>query len=149
MEKGDWLQSQQHAVTRNVVGTTILHLSALPVPLLRQVYVLIFVGVFLLVSFLECFLCAQRGLKGFPKWSKIDQKGVQKRHLKKGTKKVPKIWMFSTPECGQSAVNNSKIDEFHVLVLGPFWVSFGGVFGAQMEAKSMEKWFPKVVKKHY
>ena len=32
-----WLQSQQHGSTWNVLGTTILHLSALPVPLLRQV----------------------------------------------------------------------------------------------------------------
>ena len=38
--------------------------------------------------------------------------------------------IFSTPECGQSVVNRSKIDEFQVLIFVPFWVSFWRCFGS-------------------
>ena len=37
---------------------------------------------------------------------------------------------------------------FNVLFWVPFGFHFGGVFGAQMDAKSMNKWFPKVIQKH-
>ena len=126
-----------------MLGTTILHLSALPVPLLRQVPLLVLFWYLFLMSFLRCFWGALRGPKGSPKWSKIDQKEVQKRYLEKGTKKAPKMMIFVTPKCGESVVNNSKIDDFYVFVLGPF----GVVLGAQMEAKSMKKWFQKVIQK--
>ena len=43
---------------------------------------------------------AQRVPKASPKGFKIDEKEVSKRYLKKGTKKVPKMMMFKTPECG-------------------------------------------------
>ena len=55
--------------------------------------------------------------------------------------------IFGTPPCGASVVNNYKIDHFYVFVLGPFWSHFGVVLGAQMEAKSMKKWFQKVIQK--
>ena len=113
-----------------MLGTTLQISNALPVPLLRQVPLLALFGCLFLVSFLGCFLGAQRGPKGSPKWSKIDQKGVQKRYSEKGTKKAPKTVFFRPPECGSSVVNRSKIDDFDVLVLGPFWVSFLRCFGS-------------------
>ena len=99
------------------------------------------------MCFLGCFFGAQRVPKGSPKGSKIDEKEVSKRYLKKGPEKAPKMMILWTPRCGSSIVNNSKIDDFYVFVLGPFWFHFGVVLGAQMEAKSMKKWFPKVVEK--
>ena len=55
--------------------------------------------------------------------------------------------IFSTRECAQSVVNSSKIYDFHVLILIPFWSHFGGVLGAQMEAKAIKKPFQKIIKK--
>ena len=49
--------------------------------------------------------------------------------LKTDPKKGPKMTIFRTPQCGASVVNSSKIDDFRVLVLGPFGVSFWGRFG--------------------
>ena len=40
-------------------------------------------------------------------------------------------------------VNNSKIDDFHVLVLGPFFVSFWGRFGSPNGGQKHEKVVPK------
>ena len=113
-----------------MLGTTLLHLNALPVPLLRQVYKIALFGCLFLVCFLGCFLGAQRGPKGSPKWSKINQKEVSKRHLKKGTKKAAKMTIFMTLECGQSVVNKCNIDVFQCSVLDPFWVSFWRFLGA-------------------
>ena len=54
-------------------------------------------------------------------------------------KKHRQIIVFSTPECGQSIVNTSKIDEFHVCVLTPFWVSFWRCFGSPNGGQSLQK----------
>ena len=53
------------------------------------------------------------------------------------------MMIFRTPKCGSSVVNNSKIDVFLFSCWVPFWSHFGVVSGAQMEAKSMKKWFQK------
>ena len=44
--------------------------------------------------------------------------------------------IFSTPECGQSAVNRSKIDEIQVLC---FWRCFGSPNGGQRQQKASSK----------
>ena len=102
---------------------------------------------------MECFLGAQRGPKGSPKWSKIDQKEVQKRYLEKGTKKALKMMIFRPPECGQSIVNSSKIDDFRCSVLGPFWVSFWECFwspnGGQEPQKEVLKSLSNLGRKSY
>ena len=97
--------------------------------MLRQVHLLALFGCIFLVSFLGCFLGAQRGPKGSPKWFKIDQKEVQKGYLEKGTKKAPKNMIFITLECSPSVVNSSKINDFQCSVLVPSWVSFLRCFG--------------------
>ena len=86
---------------------------------------------------------AQRVPKGSPKVSKIDEKEVSKRHRKKDPKKVAKMMIFKTPQCGSSVINNSKIDDFRVLVLGPFWVSFWRCFGSPNGGQKHEKVVPK------
>ena len=55
--------------------------------------------------------------------------------------------IFKTPQCGSSIVNNNKIDDFLISCWDPFGSHFGVVLGAQMEAKSMKKWFQKVIQK--
>ena len=100
---------------------------------------LILFGCFFLRCFLECFLGAQRVPKGSPKGSKIDEKEVSKRYLKKDPKKVPKMMIFWTPQCVSSMVNSSKINDFRVLVLGPFWVSFWRCFGSPNGGQSHQK----------
>ena len=101
-----------------------------------------------LLCFLRCFWGAQRGPKGSPKGSKIDEKEVQKGYLEKGTKKVPKMMIFMTLECGQSVVNSSKIDDLRCSVLGPFWVSFwrcsGSPNGGQEHQKEVLKCLSKL-----
>ena len=126
-----------------MLGTTLEHLNALPVPLLRQVSILALFWCLFLVCFLGCFFGAQRVPKGSPKWSKIDEKEVSKRYLKKGPKKATKIMIFGTPQCGASVVNNSKIDDFRVLILAPFLVSFWGRFGVPNGGQKHEKVVPK------
>ena len=103
-----------------MLGTTLEHLNALPVPLLRQVYKIALFWCLFLVCFLGCFFGAQRVPKGSPKGSKIDEKEVSKRYLKKGPKKVPKMMIFKTPQCGSSVVNNSKINDFSISYWDPF-----------------------------
>ena len=56
--------------------------------------------------------------------------------------------IFNTPECGQSAVNRSNIDEFQLWVLTPLGSHFGGVLGAQMEAIAFKKPLKKNIKKN-
>ena len=75
--------------------------------------------------------------------SKIDEEEVSKRYLKKGPKKGPNMMICWTPQCGSSVVNNFKIDEFHVFVLGRFGVSFWGRFGGQNGGQKHEKVVPK------
>ena len=119
-----------------MLWTTLEHLSALPVPLLRQVYKFTLFWCLFLVCFLGCFFGAQRVPKGSTKGSKIDEEEVSKRYLKKGPKKVPKMMILWTPQCGSSVVNSSKIDDFQVLVLGPFWLPFSVLFGVQNRSKT-------------
>ena len=95
-----------------MLGTTLEHLNALPVPLLRQVYFEVLFGVFFWFVFWGAFLVPKGSPKGFPKGSKIDEKEVSKRYLKKGFKKISKMTIFRTPQCGSSVVNSSKIDDF-------------------------------------
>ena len=47
--------------------------------------------------------------------------------------------IFRPPECGQSVVNNSKIDDFHVLIWTPFLVSFWRWFGSPNGGKGHQK----------
>ena len=56
--------------------------------------------------------------------SQNHQNGLQKPSQNRVPKKQQNIIIFSTPECGQSIVNTTKIDHFHVFVLTPFLVSF-------------------------
>ena len=72
------------------------------------------------------------GFKSVPK------RGLQKKHRK--------MTIFSTPECGQSAVNNNKIDDFHVLILTPSWVSFWRCFGPPNGDQGHQKTISKNIK---
>ena len=47
--------------------------------------------------------------------------------------------ILSTLECGSCIVNNCKIDDFHVLILTPFWVSFWRCFGSPNGGQSHQK----------
>ena len=76
---------------------------------------------------LGCYGGAQRGLKGSPKCSKIDQKEFQKLYLEKGTKKAPTIMIVMTPECGPSVVNSSQNRCSHFPKLVTFWTLFGTI----------------------
>ena len=51
--------------------------------------------------------------------------------------------IFGTPQCGASVVNNGKINDFRVLVLVPFGVSFWGRFGSPNGGQKHEKVVPK------
>ena len=53
------------------------------------------------------------------------------------------MMIFSTLKCGSCIVNNSNIDEFQVLVLAPFWVSFWRCFGSPNGGQSHQKAIPK------
>ena len=53
--------------------------------------------------------------------------------------KTPNNYLFSTPECGSSVVNTSKINDFQVLVLVPFWVSFWRCFGSPNGGQGHQK----------
>ena len=99
------------------------------------------------MCFLGCFFGAQRVPKGYPKGSKIDEKEVSKRCVKKGSEKVPKMMIFGTPQCGASVVNSGKIGDFLISCWDHFGFHFGVVLEVQMEAKSMKKWFQKVIQK--
>ena len=47
--------------------------------------------------------------------------------------------IFSTPECSQGVVNSCKIDDFQVLVLTLFWVSFWRCFGSPNGGQGHQK----------
>ena len=55
--------------------------------------------------------------------------------------------IFRTSECASSAINNSKINDFQVLILTPFWVSFWRCFGSPVEAEAIKKPSQKIIKK--
>ena len=55
--------------------------------------------------------------------------------------------IFSTLECGSCIVNNSKIDDFQVLILTPFWVSFWRYVGSPNGGQAIKKPFQKNIKK--
>ena len=55
--------------------------------------------------------------------------------------------MLSPPECGQSGINSSKIDDFQVLVWVRFRVSFWRCFGSPNGGQSLEKSTSKNLKK--
>ena len=82
----------------------------------------------------------QNGLqKGSQKWAKINKMG-SKRHPKMGFQKSSeKNMIFSTLECGSSVLNNCKIDDFQVLILTPFWVSFWRCFGSPNGGQGHQK----------
>ena len=71
--------SSSDAAIYSVLGTTLQHLSALPVPLLRQVPLLAFFGCLFLVSFLVFFLCAFWVPKGVQKGPQNGPKSIKKR----------------------------------------------------------------------
>ena len=77
--------------------------------------------------------------KGTPKVSQNHQNGLQKPSQNGVPKKHQKKIIFSTPECRQSVVNNNKIDDFHVLILTPSWVSFWRCFGSPNGGQSLQK----------
>ena len=71
--------------------------------------------------------------------SQNHQNGIQKPSQNGVPKKYQKKTIFSTPECRQSVVNNSKIDDFHVLILTPSWVSFWRCFGSPNGGQGHQK----------
>ena len=88
------------------------------------------------------------------------QKGPQKRTktTKMGSKSHPKmgfqqkhrtIMIFSTLNCGSCIINNSKIDDFHVLILTPFWVSFWRCFGSPNGGQGHQKATSKKTLQNY
>ena len=64
------------------------------------------------------------------KVSQDHQNGFQKPSQKRAPKKHRKMTIVSTPECGQSILNNDKIHDFQVLGWAPYWVSFWKCFGS-------------------
>ena len=94
----------------------------------------------------------QNGLqKGTPKQSQNHKNGLQKRSQKGGPKKHRKNTIFSTSECSQSVINTHQFDDFQVLVLTPFWVSFWRCFGSpnggQGHLKAISKKHQKMMPK--
>ena len=81
--------------------------------------------------------------KGTQKGPKSMKKRSRKGILKRTPKKVAKMVVFWTPQCGSSVVNNGKINDFRVLVLVPFGVSFWGRFGSPNGGQKHEKVVPK------
>ena len=69
--------------------------------------------------------------KGTPKESQNHKNGLPKPSQNGVPKKHQTILIFSTLECGSSVVNTSKINEFQLSVLAPFWGSFWRCFGSQ------------------
>ena len=58
---------------------------------------------------------------------------------KNDPKNIKKIMIFRTPECGSSVVNHSKTDDFQVLILAPFGVSFWRCFGSPNGGQGRQK----------
>ena len=74
--------------------------------------------------------------RGSQKGAKIVEMRSQNDPPERVPKKASKMIIFWTPECSQSVVNSSKIDDFEVLVLTPFWVSFWRCFGVPNRSKT-------------
>ena len=77
--------------------------------------------------------------KGIPKESQNHQNGFQKPSQKRAPKKHRQIIIFSTPECGSSVVNRSKIDEFQLLILAPYWLSVWTCLGSRNASQGHQK----------
>ena len=78
--------------------------------------------------------------------SQNHQHGLQKTSPNGVQKKTTKNNHFSNPECGQSAVNKCKIDDIHVLILTPSWVSFWRCVGSPNGGQSLQKGTSKNIK---
>ena len=90
----------------------------------------------------------EHGLQQGPqKRAKITKMGSQSPLQNRVPKKHQKMIIFSTPECGQSVVNRSKIDEFQLLVLTPAWVSFWRCFGSPNGGQGHQKATSKNIQK--
>lgn len=101
--------------------------------------------------FFDVFRGSKNRYKTGPK--KVIKMGSKKNIPKQGsiktTKKMnifsthKKMNIFSTPECGQSVINRSNIDECQLLVLTPslvsFWRCFGSPKGGQAHQKATSK----------
>ena len=57
--------------------------------------------------------------------------------------------ILSTPECGQSVVDTTKIDEFQLWVLIHSWVSFWRCFGSPNGGQGHQKAISKKHQKRY
>ena len=90
--------------------------------------------------------------KGTPKVSQNHKNWFQQPSQNRVPTKHRKMTILSTPECGQSVVNRSKINEFQVLVLTPFGVSFWRCFGSpngdqnhqKVTSKKHQQFMPKM-----
>ena len=75
--------------------------------------------------------------------SQNHQNGLPKHSQDGLTKKHRKMTIFRTHECGSSVVNTSNINDFQLLVLAPFgvsfWRSFGSPNGGQGHQKATSK----------
>ena len=54
-------------------------------------------------------------------------------------KNIEQFMIFSTLKCGSCIVNNNKINDLHVLILTPFWVSFWRCFGSPNGGQGHQK----------
>ena len=85
---------------------------------------------------------------GSPQGPQKGQKSIQKRSGDHTPQKHQIMMIFSTLECASSAVNNIKINDFHVWILTPCWAPFGRSFGSPNGGKSHQRTIPKNRQKH-
>ena len=76
---------------------------------------------------------------GTPKVSQNHQNGFQKPSQNGVPKKHQKMMIFSTLKCGSGVINSGKINDFHVLVLASFGVSFWRYFGSPNGGQGHQK----------
>ena len=90
----------------------------------------------------------QNGLqKGPQKWATISNMG-SKRHPKMGFQKnIKKCWFSGPSNVAHVLQITAKSMKFKFWCWPPFGSHFGGVLGAQMEAKASKKVFQKNIKK--
>ena len=84
--------------------------------------------------------------KGPQKWAKIIKMG-SKSHSKTVFKKTSNNYNFQHPWMWPKCVRVTKINDFRVLVLGPFWVSFWECFGSPNGGQNLQKVTSKKHKK--